>query len=251
VFDSAKPCLPLTRFRAGFIFDLIECFIQRDLDYKTRDIRIGRAQLRAALTAPATKKVVLITHSQGGIEGSSIIDWLLIGTSTEALSKLEVYSFGNAARHFNNPLIKVPSPTRSVGEATGDRGERVFKYIEHYANSEDFVANIGVLRFTSPQARPYRDGNPFYGPVFIREGSGHLLNMHYLDTMFTMIDGKVDNSGNEFMNSIVLDRLVRRHLSNIELIDFSGIRGEKVNGKRLQDVSRLWQYKNGGNPKDD
>ncbi|KUJ07309.1 uncharacterized protein LY89DRAFT_702433 [Mollisia scopiformis] len=223
---------------AGFIFDLLECLIQRDLDYKTKDIRIGRAQLRSALAAPATKKVVLITHSQGGIEGSSILDWLLTDLSTEAVSKLEIYNFGNAARHFSNPLIKSPSPG-GVGEGKGGRGERVIKYIEHYANSHDFVANIGVLNFTSPQAQPYADGNPFYGPVFIREGSGHLLNMHYLDTMFTMKDGRVHDEGNEFMNTILQDRRDR---------------GEMVNGngvKRIKDVSRLWQYRNGGGPKDE
>jgi hypothetical protein len=163
--------------------------------------------LRAALAAPATNKVVLITHSQGGVEGSSILDWLLTDLSTTAISKLEIYNFGNAARHFSNPLINPPAPG-GVGEAKGGRGERVIKHIEHYANSDDFVANIGVLNFTSPQAQPYADGNPFYGSVFIREGSGHLLNMHYLDTMFRMKNGRVDDEGNEFMNSVIQDRYV-------------------------------------------
>jgi hypothetical protein len=54
-------------------FDLLECLIQRDLDYKTQDIRQGRSQIRAALSAAGTRKVVLILHSQGGIEGSSIL----------------------------------------------------------------------------------------------------------------------------------------------------------------------------------
>ena len=81
------------------------------------------------------------------------------------------------------------------------------KYIEHYANSEDFVANIGVLNFTSPQAQPYADGNAFAGSVFLREGSGHLLNMHYLDTMFKRVNGRVED-GNEFMDSLASDRSV-------------------------------------------
>ncbi|KAH1286824.1 hypothetical protein KXX11_002355, partial [Aspergillus fumigatus] len=51
----------------GVILDLVECLIQRDLEYKTADIRQGRAQLRAALAASTTKKAVLIVHSQGGI----------------------------------------------------------------------------------------------------------------------------------------------------------------------------------------
>jgi hypothetical protein len=184
----------------GLLFDLIECLIQRDLDYKTQDIRQGRTQLRAALSSTTTKKVVLILHSQGGIEGSSILDWLLADLSHEVVSKLEIFTFGNAARHFNNPLL-----TLSKDDKDG-RGERVIKHIEHYANNEDFVANIGVLNFTSPQAQPYADGNAFFGPVFIRQGSGHLLNMHYLDNMFTRVNGRVDDDGNAFMNSLVSNR---------------------------------------------
>lgn len=194
--------------RHGFIFDLIECLVQRDLDYKTRDIRQGRAQIRAALAAPATKKLVLILHSQGGIEGSSILDWLLADLSHEVIGKLEIFTFGNAARRFNNPLVSKPA-SPLVDESKGGRGERVIKHIEHYANSKDFVANLGVLEFTSPKAQPFADGNAFFGKVFVREGSGHLLNMHYLDKMFTMVNGVVDESGNKFMNSMVQRRFVR------------------------------------------
>ncbi|KAL4892704.1 hypothetical protein BDV59DRAFT_202451 [Aspergillus ambiguus] len=151
--------------------DLLECLIQRDLDYKTRDIRQGRAQLRSALQSVETKKVVLIAHSQGGIEAASIIDWLYGELTNEELRKLEIYTFGNAARHFRNPPIRAGSE------------ETVLQYIEHYANDGDFVANIGVLQFTSLIAR-YTATDAFSGKIFRRQGSGHLLNMHYLDTMF-------------------------------------------------------------------
>jgi len=196
----------LTCPRKGLFFDLIECLIQRDLDYKTQDIRQGRAQIRSALASAATKKVVLILHSQGGIEGSSILDWLLSDLSHEVISKLEIFTFGNAARRFNNPLLA--KHNSSDDEDKGGRGERVIKHIEHYANSEDFVANIGVLNFTSPSAQPYADGNAFSGLVFIREGSGHLLNMHYLDKMFPMVNGRVDDAGNTFMNTTIAKRCV-------------------------------------------
>ncbi|CZT04996.1 hypothetical protein WAI453_007538 [Rhynchosporium graminicola] len=222
----------------GFLFDLLECLIQRDLDYKSRDIRQGRAQIRAALAAPATNKLVLILHSQGGIEGSSILDWLLADMSHEVIGKLEIFTFGNAARHFNNPLVSKPmSPL--VDESKGGRGERVIKYIEHYANTEDFVANYGVLSFTSPSAQPFADGNAFCGSVFTREGSGHLLNMHYLDKMFTIVNGKVDEDGNPFMNTLIPSRNVRENATGA---------GER---KMIKDVSRLWQYRNGLKPVDE
>jgi hypothetical protein len=114
--------------------------------------------------------VVLIAHSQGGIVAASIIDWLYGELTNETMRKLEVYTFGNAARHFRNPALREGHP------------EQVIQYIEHYANSQDFVANIGVLEFTSQMAR-YSSCDLFAGHVFKREGSGHLLNMHYLDTM--------------------------------------------------------------------
>lgn len=198
--------------RKGLIFDLLQCLVQRDLDYKTRDIRQGRAQIRAALSSMRTRKVVLILHSQGGIEGSSILDSLLSDLSSDIVAKLEIFTFGNAARRFSNPLLNSnPSVEATVeGEPPNGRGERVIKYIEHYANSEDFVANIGVLGFTSPSAQPYSDGNPFFGPVFTRKGSGHLLNMHYLDTMFPFVNGRVNDEGNEFMNCPIVKRYVTK-----------------------------------------
>ena len=140
----------------GLLFDLIECLIQRDLDYKIQDIRQGRMQLRKALSSTTTKKVVLILHFQGGIEGSSILDWLLADLSHEVVSKLEIFTFGNAARHFNNPLLTLSKDDKDDG------GKRVIRHIEHYANSEDFVANIGVLNSTVPKRNRRRMGILFF-----------------------------------------------------------------------------------------
>ncbi len=46
-------------------------------------------------------------------------------------------------------------------------------YVEHFANTDDLVARIGVL--SSRSAIP--------GRVFVRKRSGHLLNAHYLSGM--------------------------------------------------------------------
>ncbi|KAF9885229.1 hypothetical protein FE257_000589 [Aspergillus nanangensis] len=201
----------------GLIMDLLECLVQRDLDYKTQDIRQGRAQLRSALRSPTTNKVVLIAHSQGGIEAASIIDWLYGELTNDELLKLEVYTFGNAARHFRNP------PVRSGSDET------VLQYIEHYANDGDFVANIGVLKFTSLAAR-YTATNEFSGKVFRRQGSGHLLNMHYLDTMLCgggqggFMDAKVPVHEQGSSDGIAL--------------------------KPMKDLSRLFKYKDGRRPEE-
>jgi hypothetical protein len=79
------------------------------------------------------------------------------------------------------------------------------RHIEHFANKEDFLANIGVLNFTSSQAQPYADGYAFAGAVFARNGKGHMLNQHYLGAMFKIVDGMVNDEGNEFMNPAVVN----------------------------------------------
>ncbi|KAL2872842.1 uncharacterized protein BJX67DRAFT_376625 [Aspergillus lucknowensis] len=225
----------------GLILDLIECLIQRDLDYKTVAIRQGRAQLRGALVAPATKKVVLIAHSQGGIIAASIVDWLFGELSYTQMQKLEVYTLASAARQFRNPLIADEPRKHDQDHKHEDRaltrniqqprrqmhGERVIKYIEHYANTKDFVSNIGVLQFTTPVAA-YSSQSLFSGVVFIREGSGHLCNMHYLDPMF--------GEGSTFMKSMV------------EVPEEGG--GENIQLKPVAELSRLYQYKNGESPEE-
>jgi hypothetical protein len=61
----------------GILFDLIQCLIQRNLAFATNDIREAYVDIKSALYDEKIKKVVLILHSQGGIEGGLILDWLL------------------------------------------------------------------------------------------------------------------------------------------------------------------------------
>ena len=77
----------------GIIFDVIECLIQRNFAYSTPDIREAYVSIKAALLKEDIKKVVFILHSQGGIEGGLIIDWLLAEMPEGYLRKLEVYAF--------------------------------------------------------------------------------------------------------------------------------------------------------------
>lgn len=150
----------------------------------------------------------MILHSQGAIEGSTILDNLLADLPSDDVAKMEIYTFGNAARHFNNPLRTSYEATPPCDDKNKrGPGQRIIKHVEHYANKDDFVANIGVLMFGGPVAQAKPDANPFFGSVFVRNASGHLLNMHYLDTMFTMIHGEVNEAGNEFMNSLASTHL--------------------------------------------
>lgn len=181
--------------------------------FGTSDTRGCFALISEVLRAPEKKKVVLLLHSQGGLEGSIILDWLMNQHSQETMRRLEIYTFGNAANHFNNPRMS-EADERSPGG--GDR--RAIGYIEHFANSDDFVARWGVTHFKKatadrddmvepdPQAtvyskearraaalRQYVDSNrvvenwnSYHGNLLERKGSGHQLNQHYLDNMFPL-----------------------------------------------------------------
>ncbi|KAK7520136.1 hypothetical protein IWZ03DRAFT_412909 [Phyllosticta citriasiana] len=179
----------------GLIFDLIQCMIERNFSYSTQDVRDAYKVVKEALLDPSRKKIVLILHSQGGIQGSLMVDWLLAELPDDILRKVEVYTLGCAANHFNNPHRHLGSDRQEGQPPTAN--EKAIRYIEHYANDGDMVAQWGVLYFT-------RVPNRFMGRLFERQGTGHLLNQHYLNYMFPLgPDGRVLEN-NDFMDEPVV-----------------------------------------------
>lgn len=108
-----RPVVGIHNRTSGIVFDVIECLIQRSLSYATEDIRACYKIMKEKLYDPRYSKVVFIVHSQGGIEGSLVLDWLLQELPQNLLNKLEVYSFGNASNHFNNPFRTVGSQAKA------------------------------------------------------------------------------------------------------------------------------------------
>jgi hypothetical protein len=110
----------------------------------------------------------------------------LYAVPQDNLLRLEVYTFGCAANHFNNPT-RVSTASSLVNGLPNFQAKtplRAVGHIEHYANTGDYVSQIGVLNYISLE-------NRFMGRVFISPGSGHLLNQHYLHDMFALgPDGK-------------------------------------------------------------
>ncbi|KAJ5126511.1 hypothetical protein N7448_007290 [Penicillium atrosanguineum] len=246
---------------AGLPFDLVECLIQRGFAYATADVRVAYPLVKRALLNLSCEKVVLILHSQGGIEGGLIIDWLLDEMPQDLLQKLEVYTFGNAANHFNNPhrIWRCGNGERSRIQR---RANRSIGYIEHYANTADPVSWLGVLRFANIP-------NRYMGRLFVRPGSGHLLNQHYLDNMFTLgpdmmvlesnpfmdmeVDTKTDMApGKTMRDSESEDR--EETLFPIPRIESQLRQTCEPNNVRgllyVKDFSRLWAYRNGGSPEE-
>ncbi|KAM5509840.1 hypothetical protein FOXYSP1_12806 [Fusarium oxysporum f. sp. phaseoli] len=196
---------------AGVFFDLIQCLIQRALLYATQDVRECYILVKNALLDDHKKKVILILHSQCGIEGGMIIDWLLDEMPLDKLQKFEVYTFSNLANHFSNPY-----------RGNGTRSS-VIPHIEHHVNEKDFACRFGVLNFT----RHYtQNENRFAGK-------------HYLDDMFplekTLQRARAATEG-DFMH-----RKVRVRTDGFVVTGDEGV-------PMMGDLSRLWKYRNGQLP---
>lgn len=67
----------VTDLRWGLVFDVLECLVQRDMGYCTRDVRGAYTNIKAALMDDGLQKVILVVHSQGAIVMSMAMDQLL------------------------------------------------------------------------------------------------------------------------------------------------------------------------------
>lgn len=207
--------------RNGIIFDVLQCLLQRNFQFATQDVRTGYARLKGYLYDAEVTKVVFILHSQGGIEGGLIIDWLLQEVPRDLMMKLEVYTFGCAANHFNNPHARVEDQSLAFSSSKSRKGGmfhstgsslqqvsdaahehpahtaesgKVIAHIEHYGHTEDFVARWGVLNYLTTKTGPTIPR--YMGRIFVRAAMGHQFIGHYLDGMFPL-KRKRNSSGDE------------------------------------------------------
>lgn len=241
------------------MFDVIQCLIERNFTYPVQDVRKAYPVIKQALLGNKYKKVVLILHSQGGIEGGLIIDWLLDEVPQDLLDQLEVYAFASAANHFNNPYTRASALISANSRGGSAPKSKVIRYIEHYANSRDFVSRFGVLHFA-------HISNRYMGRLFVQDASGHMLNQHYLNTMFASdADGRTLDA-NPFMDSVIrfpIEQLGERgneegiistihcshESSEDDIHDTYGCDNHVTTRPiKVKDVSRLWLYRNGRSP---
>ena len=258
------------------MLDLVQCLIQRDVGLTGGCVKETYKQLRTYLLqrdqanpqAWRYRRIVVVAHSQGGLVTSLALDMLFADLADEVLSRLEIYTFGNAANHFNNP----------PNTYTPDDGRRIrfptIRHIEHYANEFDFVSRLGVLAYHPGPRQSVGDSdsegedeggapkflewtfcgrqyvqegsyhntgmeyNQFAGKLFMRPGhGGHQFVMHYLDEMF--------KSGDEGEPVFVPVRPDSKRSGEDD------VGGPSVEKTGLEETSRLWAYRGGRVPAGD
>jgi hypothetical protein len=160
------------------------------------------------------------------------------------------------------------------------------RHIEHYANTGDYVSQIGVLHFALNSGT----NNRFMGRLFISPYSGHLLNSHYLHAMFPLGPDGTCLETNDFMEMPInrvstadedsregtmqsaqnTQSIPNGHPRNIPIftdptldrdgkttvnivdVDSEGDAASKTRETlKVKHVSRLWSYRNGAVPPDD
>lgn len=134
-----RPVMGIHNRTYGLVGDVVECLIQRAFGFYTAETRVAYDRVKACLADPTVEKVVLIGHSQGGIIASQVLDQLFTDLPRNRIANLEVYTFGNAAGHFNNPLLTLDQTASPLGIPSP---RRTIPYIEHYANSDDMVVSL-------------------------------------------------------------------------------------------------------------
>lgn len=149
----------------GLLADLAECMTGRTFAYASDTADYALERVSDALSDRDSERVILMGHSQGGIIVANVVKGLVarFGGNPDVMGKLEVYTFASASDEI-------------VLDEELSLAERLVPFVEHFANTGDLVARLGVLsrRLEIP------------GRVFTREAAGHLLNTHYLPA----IEGK-------------------------------------------------------------
>jgi len=149
----------------GLLFDLIECMMGRTFNGLTLVAKKLGMILEEELKRNDIEKVVLIAHSQGAIIASNAIA-KLIHHKVKEIDKLEVYTFGSAADSFSE---------------TCEHGKKA-PYYEHFANTGDLVAKIGVLHWMFTNYK-HRNRYRYPGRLYVAKRRGHLLSEHYLNPL--------------------------------------------------------------------
>ena len=240
-----RPITLIQNSTDGLVIDLLQSALGKQWRRITEPATKAFEPVYDALKSRDKRRVVLIAHSQGSIIAATVLRLLKAITRPAAplaraaryappefvypadeiidltdfepleeseLAKLEIYSFATCATHMTY-------------YRAGDSHVPPIPWIEHFGNEMDMVARLGMLA-----PRPAQFGIAIDGPRYQRKGGwGHLLNAHYLHQ-------------------------IERHQRKGRKKGAAGGREPfhllEGPGVAAPDTPRLFQYINGGVPKD-
>ena len=209
-----------------------------------------------------------------------VLDYLYATVPASVVGKCEVYTFGNAGNHWNCPVeedgrgrvVRHVEHFVNTGDWVSRFGILAFRGRGRGGGMVNGGYQVGSVQETGVDGKKVVVGNGeegrtkvvkkstwevesgkfeshrFVGRMFLRQGSGHQFNQHYLDNMFPM-DERMENvlpvGGCEYMGAYVDESGIQRD----DVVEVK--KGGMKDGLRMWQSCRLWSYVNGGVPKDE
>ena len=155
-----RPINILKNASDSIISDIIETLVGKFTQELDEASTIALYTICNKLLDEKIDKLIIICHSQGSIIMSNVLKNLYkLGLNKqEYMKKLEIYSFATCATKMNYVVDELP-------------------YMEHFANDNDFVANLGCNCADDIKHLITIDGK-----INIkRDKSGHMFNTHYIN----------------------------------------------------------------------
>lgn len=155
-----RPINILKNASDSIISDIIETLVGKFTQELDEASTIALYTICNKLLDEKINKLIIICHSQGSVIISNVLKNLYkLGLNKqEYMKKLEIYSFATCATKMNYVVDELP-------------------YMEHFANDNDFVANLGCNCADDIKHLITIDGK-----INIkRDKSGHMFNTHYIN----------------------------------------------------------------------
>lgn len=73
------------------------------------------AEMREALISPSCRRVIVLAHGAGATTVSYVMDKLHADLPMDCMTKMEIYTFGSAAKHMSNPCVMSDTSMRVHG----------------------------------------------------------------------------------------------------------------------------------------
>ena len=108
----------------GPIMDMMMPTLMSMLNMSTPSCMAMKTQLREAMFSPSCQKIIIIAHGTGAAMLSQVMDRMLCDMPIDMMSKMEIYTFGSAARHMSNPCMQMErmmDMNRMMGRDSGTK----------------------------------------------------------------------------------------------------------------------------------
>jgi len=147
----SRPIIGIHNRTYGPIIDMMMPTLMSMMNINSSSCVAFHTQLRDAMLNHSCQKVVVIAHGTGAAMLSQVMDRMLCDMPLDIMSKLEIYTFGSAARHMSNPCMQMErmmDMTRMMGrDSSAKAGMPMMNRVEECERVIPVCSNLLALGF--------------------------------------------------------------------------------------------------------